>query len=45
MVEILKSYSINKKSNGDNIQINIIIMNVEEVRIYTWPIEVFQNRY
>jgi hypothetical protein len=45
MIEILKSYSINKKSTGDNIQIKIVILNCEEGRIYTWPIDVFKNRY
>lgn len=45
MVEILKSYTVNKKSKGDNIQIKIMIMNLEEGRVYTWPSEVFQNRF
>ena len=45
MIEILKNYTINKRSSGENIQIKIVIMNVEEGRIYTWSTDVFKNRY
>ncbi len=45
MVEILKAYTVNKKSSGDNIQIKIMIMNLEEGRVYIWPADVFKNRY
>ena len=45
MVDIMKSYHINKRSTGDNIQIKIVILNCEEGRMYIWPTEVFKNRY
>lgn len=42
---MLKSYSANKKSGNNNIQIKIVVLNCEEGRIYTWPADVFKNRY
>jgi hypothetical protein len=45
MIEVLKSYSANKRSGTNSIHIRVVILNCEEGRIYTWPAEVFKNRF
>lgn len=34
-----------KGSNFTNVSIRIIVANLEEARIYKWPLEVFKNRF
>lgn len=46
MIEVLKNYSANKRrSETNSIQIKIVVLNCEEGRIYTWPADVFKNRF
>lgn len=38
-------YSKKANSGFSNLQIRIVIANLEEARIYKWPVEVFRNRF
>ncbi len=41
----MKSKYSKKTNNFSNLQIRIVVANLEEARIYKWPLEVFKNRF
>lgn len=48
IVEALKNFTKSKwkkDSNFSNLQLRVAVANLEEGKLYKWPLEVFKNRF